>query len=64
MIKIKPAPNCRYCHGFGYVVDWTDWGVTTDRMKNLCVCVLDQAPEGREDEIELELPVDLSGIGE
>jgi hypothetical protein len=56
-MKIKPDPACKCCHGFGYAVDWVDWGATTAAMETLCDCVLNQVPAGREDE-EVELDIE------
>jgi hypothetical protein len=55
-LKIKPDPNCEACLGTGEVSDSVDYGSTTVSMPSVCDCVLEQVPEGREDEeIELDL---------
>ena len=51
--KIKPKPDCEYCHGEGTVYDTVDYGSTTAQLPNFCNCVEEQANEN--DEIELVL---------
>lgn len=57
VLKIKPDPNCKSCHGEGEAFDIVDYGSTTASMPTLCDCVVEQVPEGRED-LEIELVFD------
>jgi hypothetical protein len=56
-LRIKPSLTCKACLGTGEVNDWVDYGSTTVPMPSVCDCVLEQIPEGREDE---EVEIDLS----
>ena len=59
--KIAPDPNCKACRGSGETVDYHPYGSTTAPEYLLCDCVLEQVPEGCEDDvIEIVIP----GIGE
>jgi hypothetical protein len=57
ILKIKPSLTCKACLGTGEVNDFVDYGSTTVPMPSLCDCVLEQVPEGREDE---EVEIDLT----
>lgn len=61
MIKVKPDPNCKYCHGSGEVLDWVDYGSTTISMPSLCNCVEIQIHEDYEGAIELDLSENRNG---
>lgn len=54
-MKIKPDPDCEYCHGTGEVLDWVDYGSTVVSMPSLCSCVEEQIPEDFDGEIELDV---------
>ena len=50
--RIKPDPNCEFCHGEGTVYDSVPYGSTNVLMPSHCECVEIQANEA--DEIVLE----------
>lgn len=52
-MKIKPDPNCKYCHGTGEVYDTVDYGSTVAYLPSFCSCVEEQIPEDWDGEIEL-----------
>ena len=43
-MKIKPDPECKYCHGMVY--DIVDFGSTTAMLPSFCGCIEEQIPEG------------------
>lgn len=34
-------PDCKFCHGEGFVTDWVDYGSTTVPMQTACECMPD-----------------------
>ena len=52
--KIKPYPECSFCHGNGEVFDIVPYGSTTTSIPSFCECVECQTDEDT-DEIELDL---------
>ena len=58
-LRISPEPNCKYCHGTGEITDWVPYGDTDAAMTTTCDCVLEQVPEGHEDEYIIIDPVRL-----
>jgi hypothetical protein len=55
-LRIKPSLTCKACLGTGEANDFVPYGMGSVPMPTICDCVLEQIPEGREDEeIELDL---------
>lgn len=59
--QITPDPNCRACRGSGEIAEHHPYGSTTATEYLICDCVLEQLPEGCEDDaVEIVTP----GIGQ
>jgi hypothetical protein len=59
--KITPDINCKWCEGTGETAERHPYGSTYAIEYLMCDCVIDQLPEGSEDDvIEIVTP----GIGE
>jgi hypothetical protein len=55
-LRIKPSLTCKACRGYGEVTDLVPYGMGSTAMQSYCDCVLEQIPEGREDEgVEIDL---------
>jgi hypothetical protein len=52
---ITPDPECTICHGSGIVTDIHPWGSTYAREESFCNCVIEQANDDENDEIEILL---------
>jgi len=51
--RIRPDPDCKQCHGEGYVYDRVPYGSTYAMLPSYCSCVEEQADEDT-DEIIIE----------
>ena len=51
--KITPKVGCLSCFGTGYVSDFHPYGSTVAQEKSFCTCVIEQANDIENDEIEI-----------